>query len=98
MVNPLFEQFVENNLNADTKLLALHTKNTEDFNKNKAITQIALLQKAQKKIPTFFEKRCMLSQKSYEQSSSERVALYKSSLFSGRKMFEPNSVEKTFNL
>ncbi len=88
MVNSLFEQFVENNLNVDTKQLALHTKSVEGFNKTKAITQIGLLQKAVKKIPTFFEKRCLFTQKSYEQATSERVAKYKCSLVSGQSLLD----------
>lgn len=88
MVNSLFEQFVENNLNVDTKQLALHTKNVEGVNKTKAITQIGLLQKASKKIPTFFLKRCLFTPKSYEQATSERVATYKSLLVSGKTLLD----------
>jgi len=88
MVNSLFEQFVENNLNVDTKHLALHIKSVEGVNKIRAITQIGLLQKAEKKIPTFFKKRCWFTQKSYEQATSERVSICKSSLVSGKSMLD----------
>ncbi|MDZ4757260.1 MAG: hypothetical protein SGJ10_03855 [Bacteroidota bacterium] len=88
MVNQVFEQFVENNLKADTKQLALKAKNIDGLDISRAITQIGLLQKSIKKIPVFFEKRCLLSQKSYEQASSERVAIFKSSLVSGKNLLD----------
>jgi len=46
-------------------------------------SQLKLYPKAAKKLPTFAEKHCYLTTKSYEQSSSEALANYKAKLFSG---------------
>jgi len=50
--------------------------------------QLLLYKKATLKLPFFAEKYCFFTKKSFEQSSSERAAIYKSSLFSGGKMLD----------
>lgn len=85
MVNSLFEKYLEKYLEADTSTLAFSLKTPDGVNKTQLLTQIKLLQKAQKKLPTFYDNRCLLSQKSYEQSTSERVANIKSAIIGQNK-------------
>lgn len=47
---------------------------------------IKLYQKAADKLPLWVDSRCALSQRSYEQSTSQLVALYKSTFIRGKKL------------
>lgn len=47
---------------------------------------IKLYQKAAYKLPLWVDSRCALSQRSYEQSTSQLVALYKSTFIRGKKL------------
>ncbi|KAB2914666.1 MAG: hypothetical protein F9K23_13130 [Bacteroidetes bacterium] len=47
---------------------------------------IKLYQKAADKLPLWVDSRCALSQRSYEQSTSQLVALYKSTFIKGKKL------------
>lgn len=47
---------------------------------------IKLYQKAAEKLPLWVDNRCALSQRSYEQSTSQLVALYKSTFIKGKKL------------
>jgi hypothetical protein len=51
-------------------------------------SQLNLYPKAKKKLPTFAEKYCYFTTKSYEQSSSEALANYKAKLFSGNTLID----------
>ena len=50
--------------------------------------QLKLRNKLAHKIPTFYAANCWLTSKSFEQASGEKSALYKASLFSGKKMLD----------
>lgn len=50
--------------------------------------QIKLYPKAQEKLPAFAANYCFFTGKSYEQSSSESLALYKSGLFTGKTLLD----------
>ena len=65
------------NLQAQTVLEKLYGKSCGRF----AIMQRKILPKAYKKIPTWHKHQCFFTPKSFEQSTSETVAMVKSSLF-----------------
>ena len=50
--------------------------------------QLTLYQKAKDKLPMFISKFCYLTSKSYEQSSSEALANFKASLYSGETLID----------
>jgi protein-L-isoaspartate O-methyltransferase len=50
--------------------------------------QLKLNNKLAYKIPTFHAANCWLTSKSFEQASGEKSALYKASLFSGKKLLD----------
>lgn len=50
--------------------------------------QLKLYPKAAEKLPTFAKNYCYFTTKSYEQSSSERLAEYKAGLYSGEMMID----------
>lgn len=50
--------------------------------------QLTVYKKAFSKLPIFAENYCFFTKKSYEQSSSERTAVYKSTLFSGKTLLD----------
>ncbi|MBC7383561.1 MAG: hypothetical protein H7296_11330 [Bacteroidia bacterium] len=50
--------------------------------------QLRVYPKACHKLPVFTQNHCWYTEKSYEQSSSEATALYKSSLFSGKNFLD----------
>ena len=51
-------------------------------------SQLALYTKATQKLPLFTSKSCYLTTKAYEQSSSEALANYKASLYSGSTLID----------
>jgi hypothetical protein len=67
------QALIEANLEVDPQAFALSQKNNVD---NRAIvpSQIKNLQKARKKIPSFYRARCIIPDQAYEQCSSEKTA------------------------
>ncbi|MCG9879862.1 MAG: class I SAM-dependent methyltransferase [Bacteroidia bacterium] len=61
--------------------------NTKELNSLLA-EQLSVYPKAKNKIPTFVEKACWFTSKSYEQASSETSAFFKSQLIKGRTLLD----------
>lgn len=82
---PEVEQFVEEHLDEDPALIALkHRKN--EIPVQIVSERIKYLQRASKKLPAFFVKRCLFPPKAYEQSSSEAAARLKK--FKGKRILD----------
>ncbi len=80
--------FLTENKNQSPEAFLLHSKyNTKNLNWFLA-EQLKTYPKATHKLPTFVASHCWFTGKSYEQSSSESSALFKSSLFSGNRLLD----------
>lgn len=88
LVNSSMDLFIKTNLDADIISLALKYRGKTEFDLNFALEQIRLYKKAAKKLPEFVDKFCFFPGKAYEQSSSESVAFFKSTLFSGDTLID----------
>lgn len=66
----------------------LRNKTKFSVDKNLLAEQLKLKVKLAHKIPTFHAANCWLTSKSFEQASGEKSALYKASLFTGKKMLD----------
>lgn len=90
MKNVLIE-YIKNNKHKDTRKLALQSdKDIDKDLKNKALAQIRLKQKSKSKLPLFYEFDELLfpGELSYEQSSSELTAEFKSTLVEGDTLLD----------
>lgn len=83
-----FKHFVIENVQKDSFALSLSTKMTSNSLLQQFTQQLHLYQKAAYKLPSFVEKFCLFTLKSYEQCSSQATALYKTSLFSKGKVLD----------
>lgn len=75
--NKKVQDFINEHLDINTSKLALKFAGKVSFNLTYVLKYLKLLQKAKSKLPTYYKKRCYLTDKSYEQATSERVAQYK---------------------
>lgn len=82
---PEVEQFVEKHLDEDPALIALKHRQNE-IPVQIVSERIKYLQRARKKLPSFFAKRCLFPPKAYEQSSSEAAARLK--IFEGKRILD----------
>lgn len=81
-------KFIEQNKHLKPESFLLHSKyNTKKLNWYLA-EQLKVYPKAVNKLPTFLACHCWFTGKSYEQSSSESSALFKSNLFKGTKFLD----------
>ncbi len=69
-------QFLEKNINQDSAKIAL-SKKGNDRHPALVYSQLKILQKSKKKLPSFYKKFCIIPPRAYEQSSSERAASHK---------------------
>jgi hypothetical protein len=80
-LSPAFGEFIHENVQKDSFNLAL----SPQFSRNPAykayLQQLHIYQKALYKLPLYVEKKCIFTNRSYEQSSSQATALYKSTIF-----------------
>ena len=83
-LDSFFTQF--RNVSANDFILKNKTKFSID--KYLLAEQLKLKNKLAHKIPTFHAANCWLTSKSFEQASGEKSALYKASLFSGKKLLD----------
>lgn len=82
------ELFLTKNKHKSAEAFLLGNKdNTKELNSLLA-EQLSIYPKAKNKIPTFTDKACWFTSKSYEQSSSETSAFYKSKLFAGDSLLD----------
>jgi 16S rRNA G966 N2-methylase RsmD len=81
-------RLIKAHINDDPRALALAWHGRKDIAARLIIEQIACLQKARKKLPTFSEKPFLYNTHALEQASGEAAALYKSSLLHGSRAFD----------
>ena len=84
------QKFIRDHLSDDPFLLSLNTRAEKDFPLSEAIAQIQSRQKAKHKLPSWLAEENLLFPPpiSIEQSSSERTALFKSSLVQGNHLLD----------
>lgn len=82
------KEFIVRHLNDDIAALSLQYAGKVDFNITVCLQLIKLYKKANKKLPTFTSNFLALTQRSYEQSTSEKVAKYKSTFIQGNKLID----------
>lgn len=84
------KQFINNNLNKNIKDLAFQKNPFEAYDWKWILNQIQAKQKAEKKLPTWFNNDDIVfpSTLSIEQTSSEPLAQYKSTLISGENIID----------
>lgn len=75
-------------LNDDLRKVALLKNKHNDIDFQFFITQLGLLKKSENKFPTFFNHRCFFTEKSYQQATSELLAVWKCNHFSGKTLFD----------
>lgn len=83
-----FRVFIQEYVQKDTFQLALSPDFKQDIRKKAYLQQLRIYQKALYKLPLFVEKFCLFTGKSYEQSSSEATALFKSGIFRCDKLLD----------
>lgn len=79
--------FIATHIEMDTSAYVFQKRNA-DFDIRTAFQQIDLLQRIKKKLPEWYAHQPILTRKLTEQCTSESVARYKSTLFSGKKMLD----------
>lgn len=80
-------EFIQKHIDADLQQLLLSARKYPDIPVAFAVNQIAALRKVKSKIPSWFSPALRFPPMvSVEQSSSEMTAIFKSNLFSGRRM------------
>ena len=84
------QRFIDSNTGVDISKLALQKNPFPDFNWSEILNQISAKTKAKDKLPTWFMASQIIypSKISVEQTSSEKTALYKSSLVSGDSLID----------
>ncbi len=78
--NETISKFIQEHLKGDAKKLALATKKYPNYNLQVISSLISVLQKAEIKLPEHYKNLAAFNQKSYEQCTSEAVAIYKASI------------------
>jgi len=84
------QRFIDSKIGADISRLALQKNPFPDFNWTEILNQISAKTKAKDKLPTWFSASGIIypSKISVEQTSSEKTALYKSTLVSGESLID----------
>jgi 16S rRNA G966 N2-methylase RsmD len=84
------QKFIRENISTDTASLALQRDRYPDIPVQWAAEQILALQKAQKKLPKWFDNHDIIypSLLSMEQCSSEQTASYKAEIFKGKRLID----------
>lgn len=77
------KRFIRQHINEDVAVLALNTKGAVDFDLSECLQLMKLYKKAQQKLPLYWQHLLALDARSYAQSTSEQVAQFKSTIFSG---------------
>jgi len=80
--------FISQYKNVSANDFILKSKTKFSIDNSLLAEQLKLYNKLERKIPTFHAADCWLTSKSFEQASGEKSALYKASLFSGKKMLD----------
>ncbi len=82
--NPAIQEFMQKNEHENLEALILKFAKHKDLDIKGIVKQISLRKKAEKKMPAWVVSKCFFHPVAVEQASSERIALYKASLF-GKK-------------
>lgn len=82
------KRFITLNINEDMAVLALANKRKVDFDFAVCLQLMKLYKKAQRKLPTYWQHLLALDDRSYAQSTSEQVARFKSTIFSGVSLLD----------
>lgn len=87
---PQVQDFITANWNTDAISLLLRKPIFEGITQQELVAQLQCKQKAQRKLPTWFEQRDIVypAKLSIEQTSSETTAAYKSELVDGNKLLD----------
>ena len=90
MLNPEIQQFINANIGKDISKLALQKNPFPNSSWIEIINQIAAKSKAKDKLPTWFATAGIIypAKISIEQTSSEKTALYKAGLVSGKSLID----------
>lgn len=102
---PRVVDFIDDYFDVSPDLLVLRHKGRFDFDISGVAQLLHLYHKAKNKLPTWVHKRCALDAKTFEQSTSEAIAIFKASLFGGELLIDLTSglgvdataFSKTFN-
>lgn len=90
LLNSAIQQFINENLKTDVSKLALQKNPFENVEYPTVLNQIVCKQKAETKLPTWFKTGNILYPEriNIEQTTDERVAAFKSSLFKGNALLD----------
>lgn len=90
LLKPEIQEFINKNSGADVSRLALSKNPFPDIDWLEILNQISARTKAKEKLPSWFSSPNIIypSKISVEQTSSEKTALYKSSIVSGNKLID----------
>ncbi len=88
MLKPNVQQFITAHEKDDAEELSLKFRGKVDFDIAVVSQQVALRQKANRKIKSFLKPATVLLPKLYEQSTHEEVAKYKASLIKGNTLLD----------
>ena len=81
-------RFVKNNLNSDPNDLALKYAGMTSFDLKTALHLISIYKKASMKVPIISDNLLAIDQRSYEQSTSQKVAQYKANFIRGKNLLD----------
>ncbi len=90
LLNSEIQQFINNNLTTDVSKLALQKNPFEKVDYRIILNQIVCKQKAKNKLPSWFKAENIIFPEriNIEQTTDERVAAFKSSLFNGQSLLD----------
>jgi peptidyl-tRNA hydrolase len=80
--------FMNSHINDDMALLALKYQGKVAYNITVCLQLLTIYKKARRKLPSFWRHKLALDARSYEQSSSEAVAVYKASFIKGETFLD----------
>ena len=82
------KSFILNHINDDYSGLSLKYSGKTPFNIAVCLQLMELYSKAQNKIPLFYEQLLALDKRSYEQSSSQKIASFKANILKGETLLD----------
>lgn len=86
LANEECKRFINNHQNQDPAQIVLQYKGKIPYDASILAYIIKLYQKASRKLPNWVDNYCALTTKSYEQATSQIVALYKTTFIKGEKL------------
>ena len=80
--------FIIKHLNDNPSELALKYANKVDFNLKSALDLLSVYRKSRNKLPSLTAQMAAMTDRSYQQASSERIAAFKAKLLKGQKLLD----------